>query len=239
MILKNINPQLASQLRSIWVSYIWGWSCPPQTQQLEKDQHNQLQYVRRKGLWKTIQKPSSSETFTLPTSRAQLPPAHHVLPPPWFNVDCAVNVYGHFHCIYYNGTNIPTSGLSLCALPPIITLLLYMAYITCTDLCRNIVKSLFWFLWRNFNVKIYRLLTQRFQTVFYCSRNRTIKIYSILFYSSWCCRGHHAPASCPWWRAHKCRAHPSNSSSPQTFRNSGCTLWPAPPKLDVINGQVM
>lgn len=58
--MKNINPQLASQLRSSSVTSDDGLVCLGQ--QLEKDRENQLQYEQRKDLLKKISQPCNSET---------------------------------------------------------------------------------------------------------------------------------------------------------------------------------
>nr|XP_054598745.1 uncharacterized protein LOC129163840 [Nothobranchius furzeri] len=80
LILKNINPQLASQLRSRVTSVD---ELVRLGQQLEKDQQNQLQYEQRKGLRKAVQKPPSNLTptpSTTQTTQRQLNPAASTQP---------------------------------------------------------------------------------------------------------------------------------------------------------------
>lgn len=66
MVLKNINPQLASQLRSSGVTSVGG--LVRLGQQLEKDRENQLQYEHRKNALKKTNK-TTSETGTLPPNK--------------------------------------------------------------------------------------------------------------------------------------------------------------------------
>lgn len=63
MILKNINPQLASQLRSSRVTSVD--ALVRLGQQLEKDWENQLQYEQRKNILRKTPKPAASESAAL------------------------------------------------------------------------------------------------------------------------------------------------------------------------------
>ncbi len=67
LILKNINPQLASQLRSSRVTSVDG--LVRLGQQLEKDRENQLQYEQRRGLLRKPSKPVAPESAALPPNR--------------------------------------------------------------------------------------------------------------------------------------------------------------------------
>lgn len=69
LILKNINPQLASQLRSSRIVTVDG--LVRLGQQLEKDQENQRQYEHRKSLLKKPTKPSMYEPTAPPPNREQ------------------------------------------------------------------------------------------------------------------------------------------------------------------------
>lgn len=92
LILKNINPQLASQLRGSRLSSVDG--LVRLGQQLEKDRENQLQYGQRKNLFKKPSKPVSAETvapsFNRENSARQSQPSQN-RPPPAFCWRCKGN----------------------------------------------------------------------------------------------------------------------------------------------------
>ncbi|KAI3356859.1 hypothetical protein L3Q82_003342 [Scortum barcoo] len=77
LILKNINPQIASQLRSSGVTSVDG--LVRLGQQLEKDRENQLQYEQRKNLLKKPSRAVASEPAMLTPKRPSHP--SHNQPP--------------------------------------------------------------------------------------------------------------------------------------------------------------
>ncbi|KAI3377210.1 hypothetical protein L3Q82_009122, partial [Scortum barcoo] len=77
LILKNINPQIASQLRSSGVNSVDG--LVRLGQQLEKDRENQLQYEQRKNLLKKTSRAVASEPAMLTPKRPSHP--SHNQPP--------------------------------------------------------------------------------------------------------------------------------------------------------------